>query len=82
MDLLLWEASVNSSYALLGPLSVAAVSTGEGVQRSVLARGTHGGGGGYAERKHTTSTLASHFLFDSVHTSAEYFPVWILFVVV
>lgn len=38
MDLLLWEASVNSSYALWGPLSVAAVSTGEGVQRSLLAR--------------------------------------------
>lgn len=33
VQLLLWEAAVNSSYALLGPLSVAAVSTGEEVQQ-------------------------------------------------
>lgn len=33
VQLLLWEAAVNSSYALLGPLSGAAVSTGEEVQQ-------------------------------------------------
>lgn len=51
MDLLLWEASVNSSYALLGPLSVAAVSTGEGVQRSLLAIWWPHGFTGYTEKK-------------------------------
>lgn len=37
-DVLLWEASANSSPVLAEPLSVAAVSTGEGAQRSLLAR--------------------------------------------